>query len=300
VPDNKSASGAVIAVTAVGLGTALWRGVGHEAGEAVTEAFERSSAEISDAMIGAVPDASIAMEPEAALGASAAAGVPFRYRPYDELDDALKRRLGLHSGGGAQPNSSLPPSDVPPLVQPLRIIPLVYNFGSKEREEWAVQEVVGRAQPHITQDLEPYRYTLTYTQVQPIIYHDLVESAKNISAKRDSTIKFEALTGKLTIDASYKTGSFQLEVGEVNLYKVSAVAAAGVVACKMSATAFPDCVDKVLTKVGKAAVDLGGEGGEQKTSTPSAEQASNPVLGRGGSIEPWGGFSGINWNDLRR
>jgi hypothetical protein len=52
-------------------------------------------------------------------------------------------------------------------------------------------------------------------------------------------------------------GGVQLSVGEINLYKVSAVATVGIIACKgLAHEKFGPCVTSTLTKVAQAVTDL--------------------------------------------
>lgn len=166
-----------------------------------------------------------------------------QYTPYDGLH--TRSAFGDADGGdfisGTSNNSSVPTR--------LSLQAGIANPGpiytvTKAKHELSKQ--IDAAIPTIATDLSLRNGNFTVTYAQRVIEENLVAAA---SKKADPLITFEAMTGKIKVDASVRMGRAQVAVGEVNVYKLSAAAAVGVTACKgLGAQKFDECVKKALDK----------------------------------------------------
>jgi hypothetical protein len=92
---------------------------------------------------------------------------------------------------------------------------------------------------------------LTQQQLEEKITQAVKKAIESAEKEKGSGITFEPLTGKLKVDLSYTTPLGKVKVGEVNIYVVSAVAAAGVFAC-LNQPGYNECAKAALAKVGSA------------------------------------------------
>lgn len=86
--------------------------------------------------------------------------------------------------------------------------------------------------------------------IDSTIKRGLVDGAVKLAKDNPQSVKFEVLTGKLTVSSSFKKGGVEVSGGEVNLYKVATVLTAAVIACRKIAD--PDakaCVDTAFDSV---------------------------------------------------
>ena len=246
-PEHKGGCGAALAALA-GIGLvgvrvvdhpSLWKGLGH-----------------------AIPEATHAA-PEAATFArgltvsdhvgSDAAG--WRAAPHSASDDALASAPVPHSGT----TRTLAPID---------------DAGQPS----SVRKVRNQAVPKIVTDLQPFGNHLTKDEAAAILRRELAAAA-TITARQNPRVEFEVLTGKLKVAAAYDMKRARVSVGEVNLYRVAALGAAGVVACReLQARGFQACVGRAVAKaIDAAGKEAAAAGANQPSPSLRAVRPRHPA-----------------------
>jgi hypothetical protein len=150
-------------------------------------------------------------------------------------------------------DNSLNGSNVPPLpTLPRSVIafpPDYYNFHLSVK----VHTLYDRAEPQIITDINHAHGSLTQSQVDSIINRELVKTITIDSSKPNSNISFEVATGKLKVQRSATMLGVDFTVGEVNVYKISAIVAGSVYGCqKLTGSQFHNCVNRAFDGVGRA------------------------------------------------
>jgi hypothetical protein len=97
-----------------------------------------------------------------------------------------------------------------------------------------VASLFSRARPRILDHLKPRIGKLTQADVEKTLSSDLTEVIEKAAGDPKSGITFEALTGKLKVESSMLLKGVKVTGGEVNVYKVTAVLAGGIVACALT------------------------------------------------------------------
>jgi lipoprotein-anchoring transpeptidase ErfK/SrfK len=112
-----------------------------------------------------------------------------------------------------------------PLAKPLANFSLRYDAGKK------VSSIYDDATSQILDNVNANVGQLSQQQLESIINASVIKAIGSAAKEPNRVLTFEVATGKLTVNWSY-TGTWgKVTVGEINVYKVSATAAAGVFAC---------------------------------------------------------------------
>lgn len=171
-------------------------------------------------------------------------------KTFDDFSDdtQLNRGRDLY-----HPDSSLNGSNVPPLpTLPRAVIALPPNYYNLHLS-MKVHDLFDQAEPHIFAEISHAHGTLTESQVNSIINRELVKTITTNSSKPNSNISFEVATGKLKVQRSATVLGVDFTIGEVNVYKVSAIVAGSVYGCqKLAGSQFHNCVSRAFDGVGIA------------------------------------------------
>jgi hypothetical protein len=134
-----------------------------------------------------------------------------------------------------------------------------------------------RAEPDILKELSNLHQrggSVTAPQVDELIRRELMSKLKPILETRavEPKVKFEVLSGKLTVEASQTIFGIEFAGGSLNLWKVGGTLTAAVMACVgLEKSNFSDCTKEALTKIGSAVRD------ELKIDEPTTAKSSmNP------------------------
>jgi hypothetical protein len=113
----------------------------------------------------------------------------------------------------------------------------------------AVADIVSRSEGVVLRGLDE---TSSVPRIKTVIENALASSALEAAQKPNANIEFEALTGKLRIKSSTTVSGVKVTGGEVNLYKISGGAAAGIATCyALDASEVAACVKKALSTAGR-------------------------------------------------
>jgi hypothetical protein len=141
-----------------------------------------------------------------------------------------------------------PPLTGDPTIQQPRIALAQANQVDPSQK---VSSLFDRADQNILHDLNALHGALTRQQIDNIIQEEVLKNVQSETSQPNSGIKFEALTGKLTIESSYILRGVKVTGGDVNIYKVSGVLAGSVYSCNaLDSKGFNDCAKAALAKVG--------------------------------------------------
>jgi hypothetical protein len=123
----------------------------------------------------------------------------------------------------------------------------LYERRASDKISKQVSSLYNEASPNILNDLTESTGP-TNEQILSIINNNLKKVIENTAKDKDSGLTFEPLTGKVKIGVSYKGRLGKVTVGEINVYKVSAIVAASVYVCA-EAPGYRECVEDALDKV---------------------------------------------------
>jgi len=167
------------------------------------------------------------------------------------LDDLLKSESDLLKSGRSLERALLPSAQPRRDIIDLKVSPL-YN----------------EATPEILDALKVSE--LTQKQLEEKITQAVKKAIESAEKKKGSGITFVASTGKLKVDKSYTTPvGIKVEGGEVNIYAVSVVLAAGVYECQ-DRPDYIECAKAALAKVGSiVAKEMVPESARASEKTPT-------------------------------
>ena len=134
--------------------------------------------------------------------------------------------------------------------------PIVFPSGVTDDLGKMVYALFAEAKPKIFQDVFPF-YVINQPFSQPavddIIREEISTTIEVAKSQPDSNVAFDVVSGKLTISSSMTVFNVKVTAGEVNVYKVSAVLAGGIVLCgKGWIDDFQKCFADAFAKVGSA------------------------------------------------
>jgi len=90
-----------------------------------------------------------------------------------------------------------------------------------------------KAEPHIINDIKAHRNSITQEELEALIRSEVTKAISATQNEKGSGIKFEVMSGKLTITGEKKLAGVSFTGGDINVYKISATIAGPMYACKM-------------------------------------------------------------------